>query len=744
MGSEKLHKRDDMIKGISHGEFSDVRFLAKILEASPLAVIVIKKEGNIIYVNSAAEKLYGYTREEFYSMIYDDIACYEEDDHTKKEIIEAINKDGAWVGENIFFKKSGEKVHIRQSAYHVNDDKGNIIAVVGFHEDISHQKKLEDELLELTKFQQSIIENAKSWIVIIDEENDIVIWNKAAEKLSGYKREEVINNKEIWEWLFPIKKDRLKLLSLVKEVIRKGEGIEHFETIILCKNGKSRIISWNCNTLTNRKDKPIALIATGRDITEIKKAQRERQESEERFKAIFDTAVDAIFIKNRQYEYIQVNPSMASTFGLSVSELIGKTDKDIFDKNATKHFMEIDFRVFKGEIVEEEFTFNFMEKEKTFNIIKVPLYDDIGKISGICGIARDVTDKKLIEEELIKSRQFFHNIIDAIDDPIFVKDLEHKWVLINNKLCELMEHTRKELIGKSDFDFYPPEQAKVFWAIDDIVFKTGESNINEEEITWRGQVHSISTKKSLLIDSATGKKLIVGSIRDLTDRKRMEKELRIKNRELNDFAYRVSHDLKNPINLIRGYIMEIKETPELFDEYFDKIYILSEQLLNLINSLLKLSRAGRIINQKQNIDMESLLWSIYIPYRDKEVPSELIIESEFPPVQGDPQGIEEVFSNLIQNSIKYRDEGKEKLIIKVDCDKDDEKTVINYRDNGSGIDQLFLKKIFDPGFTLARDKGTGFGLAIIKKIIKAHGGDIKVSSEGKNKGTEFVIELPEE
>lgn len=270
--------------------------------------------------------------------------------------------------------------------------------------------------------------------------------------------------------------------------------------------------------------------------------------------------------------------------------------------------------------------------------------------------------------------------------------------------------------------------------------------------TWKGEI--LSKKKNgetlyiriamyLLRDDNGAFKAAIAFHEDITDRKNMEKELIAKNRELNDFAYRVSHDLKNPINMIKGFVFEIKENPNLFDDYFNKITYLSDHLIQQINSLLKLSRAGRIIDNKTLIDFEVLIKGIYIPLRDPLVPSELILNTQVEEIRGDPGGIEEVFNNLIHNSINYRDKDKEKLIIDVSCVNNGGNNHIRFRDNGRGIDKIFLSKLFSPGFTLKSERGTGFGLAIVKKIIEAHGGTIEVFSEGENKGAEFVITLPE-
>ncbi len=118
--------------------------------------------------------------------------------------------------------------------------------------------------------------------------------------------------------------------------------------------------------------------------------------------------------------------------------------------------------------------------------------------------------------------EFFSQIIESVSDPVFVKDEEHRWIYLNQAFCDFTGHCKEDLLGKSDYDFFPPEQADVFWKKDDQVFASGTGNVNVEKITRSDNRQSvISTQKSLLTDSL-GNRFLLGIIRDITDATRRE------------------------------------------------------------------------------------------------------------------------------------------------------------------------------------------------------------------------------
>ncbi len=169
--------------------------------------------------------------------------------------------------------------------------------------------------------------------------------------------------------------------------------------------------------------------------------------------------------------------------------------------------------------------------------VEMPLGDTAGVRLGTVILLCSPLKQNHLEEGLGRSKAYLDGVINAILDPVFVKDEQHRWVLLNEAFCRFLGYPRDQLIGKSDTDFFSESEAKVFWEKDDHVFESGEDNVNDEEFTDAlGVTHSINTRKSLFV-GARGEKYIVGCIRDLTESRQMESELR---RTHGDFERKVN------------------------------------------------------------------------------------------------------------------------------------------------------------------------------------------------------------
>lgn len=353
------------------------------------------------------------------------------------------------------------------------------------------------------------------------------------------------------------------------------------------------------------------------------------------------------------------------------------------------------------------------------------------------------------------SIEFLHGVINTIKEPIFVKDQNHTWILLNEAFANLIGAPASVLIGKSDNDFLPAGEVKVFWDNDDLVFKTGIPNVNEEPLTSvNGELRQLVTTKSLFHDE-NGSPYLVGIIHDVTHLKKCEHLILERNRNLEQFAHLLSHDFKEPIRTILGYsnlIQDKLKTNKLDEQFLSNELnpILSEisqaarYLNELERGLLKLSTLKLTPSTFEEVDLNDIInQALGILSESINEKQAFISFKNLPTVRGDRSLLTQSFINLISNSIRYTKKGVNpeiSIAAKVKASV----CSISIRDNGIGIAPENLEKIFLPFVRLNNERtgeNMGLGLSIVKRIIELHQGFIRVESE-ENTFTKFIIELP--
>ena len=253
-----------------------------------------------------------------------------------------------------------------------------------------------------------------------------------------------------------------------------------------------------------------------------------------------------------------------------------------------------------------------------------PLLDETGALLGGVLSLADIDERKRAEDALRESSERYRYILDALPDPVFVKDEQHRWTILNDALCRFMGYTSDQLLGKSDFDFFPREEAEVFWAKDDETFASGAENVNEELFTdSSGTRHTISTKKSVYRDPGTGRQILVGIIRDVTEAKRTAEELRGYREHLEDIVRERTDDLATTnaqlvreaqervrVETMQAAIFEILEAAHQtknLDQLFVRIHSVVARLMEAKNLYIALYDAtANLVSFPYFVDEEDL------------------------------------------------------------------------------------------------------------------------------------------
>jgi len=253
---------------------SEERF-KDLFDDAPVGYYEIDMEGRINRVNRTELEMLGYKLEEMLGHYVWEF--FVEKEISKQMVIArlagTIPPGKAY--ERTCLKKDGTTLPVLVHNRILRDESGRIIGIRSIHQDITERKRGEEEIKKLNQFLEVIIDNADVWLDVLDEKANVLIWNKAAEAISGYSRGEVVGHSKIWEWLYPDENYREEVINKVALAIQRGGGSEDYETTIQRKDGQTRIISWNSRSLLDERRMPTGYIALGWDITQRKKAQQE-------------------------------------------------------------------------------------------------------------------------------------------------------------------------------------------------------------------------------------------------------------------------------------------------------------------------------------------------------------------------------------------------------------------------------------------------------------------------------------
>lgn len=344
-----------------------------------------------------------------------------------------------------------------------------------------------------------------------------------------------------------------------------------------------------------------------------------------------------------------------------------------------------------------------------------------------------MTRQKRIGRALRESKNYLDAIINAISDPVFVKNRNHQFVTVNNGFCNFVGRTRVELLEKTDYDFFPREEADIFRAKDEEVFLSRGVNENEEVITdARGIHHTIVTKKSLYVDSDGGE-YIVGIIRDISERRQMETAIREVNRKLNLLSSITRHDINNQLFSLKAFMEIAKESLENNAEaegFLEK----AGQAAGAIERQIAFTKEYQSLGVKapvwQNIGDAVSKAGMALPLREVR----LINEAGTIEVYADPL-LEKVFYNLIDNALRYGGPGM--MWIRISQAESDAGLLISVEDDGAGISAEDKPRLFERGF----GKNTGLGLFLSREILAIMGCTIAETS-AIGTGARFGIMVP--
>ena len=460
------------------------------------------------------------------------------------------------------------------------------------------------------------------------------------------------------------------------------------------------------------------------DITEESRlAERNRQ-----LRAVLDTVSAGIFLKDTDGRYLLMNQETRSILGIDKNrDISGLTDYDVVPEATAKQFLADDKRVLEsGETIEIEEEVPTPNGPRHHITRKRPIYDENGEPYGICAVTTDFTERKKREEQLEATTARLSALFENSPDMINLHDLEGKITEANRRMCEVLGYTKTELSGKYvwNIDMSVEEDAvKQMWtevsADESHKFEGRYQCADGSEVPV--EVHLVRLKIN-----QTEQFLVIS--RDITQQKARERRLKETNEQLESFASIVSHDLRNPLAVLSGWL-EIAEDSGSTDA-FNRCKKAINRMEQLIDDLLTLARDGAEIADPTPVDLGAISRQAG---QTVDLDDATYSISTTQTIEADESRLRQLIENLLRNAVEHNQNNAADATLKITIGALADGFFVS--DSGSGIPPEKREEVFEGGYSTS-DDGTGFGLSIVEQIATAHGWHVEIT-DSEDGGARF-------
>lgn len=756
---EKEHKLIVTSNELQHA----LNDLTNIMDSSLDVICAVDAKGNFLKVSAASEAVWGYKPEELNGKPLIDFVYHEDSEKTLLTADNVMRGNKLNHFENRYVRKDGSLVPIEWSARW--DEKDQIR--YGIARDVTEKKRLQKAFeIERQQFYDLFSEAPSCMGILSGPDHRFEMANPLYLQLIGKKD---IIGKSVKEVLPEIAvQGFIEILDRVNQTGKTFSANEMIIKLDVNNTGKpvDKYLNFIYQPYIGRDGKPDGILFFAVDVTEQVMSRKKIEESEKEVRAIAESMPQIVWVTTADGKNSYFNHQWVDYTGLTLEESLGdgwllpfhEQDKPLAWEawnNAVKTLSEysVECRLQKHD-----------GSYRWWLVRGVPKINENGKIVKWYGTYTDIEKIKEKEKQLTKSELFNRSVINSITDHIAVVDEQGIITTVNNAWEQFAlknGETRMERIGKGANYFHACEKATAAGdTIAEAVLLGMKDVLNEKKTIFYLEYPCHSPKEErwfgVRVMKFEGKeKLIITLHIDITDRKKEEKEkekitldLVQRNKNLEQFSYIVSHNLRAPVANILGFAELMKYengNPELILDSMKGMSIAAQNLDSVVKDMMTILQVRSIVSEnKEEIRFQNLIEDISLSIDNIIKKENVIIQTDFKSIDkmlSVKSYLYSIFYNLIINSIKFHKLGVRPLI-EIQSLQTPTGIQLIFKDNGIGID---LEKHKESLFGLykrfhAHVEGKGMGMFMIKTQVEAIGGKISVISEVNN-GTEFTIEF---
>ena len=718
--------------------------LRAVFHSSPDAITVSDLHGNILDCSEAAWKMFGFSsKEEMIGKSSFDFVAEKDREEALKNLKKTLEQGTTRNVEYTLLNKNGEKFWGELSASIVKDLLGNPVGFVGVIRDVSERKKAEQTLKESEEKYRSLVDLAPDGMVAVNAEGIVTSANRSFLTLVGYDSEEGIVGKPFTE-LKTMRMEDIPRFQGMFMSLMKGESPSPSEFLYVRRDGTSRWAEVHPGLLI-KDGNPVGLQVIMRDVTERKKGEKTLQESEERFRTIFEGANDGILLADvKTKRFSLANPRICEITGYSLQELLKLGVDDIHPKKDLPHVIDSFTKLVQGKLTLAKDLPVLRKDEKVVCCDVSARSVKIGSQEYLVGLFRDVTERKKTEQTLRASLERYRSFIEVTGELGWTTNSEGEVVEDIPSFRKFTGQTYEEAKGWGWSKALHPDDLERATQIWEEATRTKSKYETEYRLRRHDGIYRHFMARSVPVLNEDGSiREWVGTCIDITDLKDVEEHLKeinmkleVTNEKLHVVGSLTRHDVNNKLSAVTGnaYLLRqrLAEDPKTLEQLNDM-----EAAVRLVEKIFEFARIYEKLGTEQLVNMdvgEVVDGAVSLFSGLKGV--KIVNECGGLTVLADSL-LRQLFYNLTDNSLRYGEKIQQIRVYYKTSSSNQLELV--YEDDGVGIPDNMRSNLFKEGFTSG--KGTGYGLFMMRRICEVYGWTIQETGK-QGKGVQFTMLIP--